>query len=43
MVDLTDPSRVRLLRAGALTREDLAAALDASAPEPEWVDFPSWR
>ena len=43
MIDLTDPPRIRLLRAGALTGERLAAVLDASEPEPEWVDFPSWR
>jgi tRNA A37 threonylcarbamoyladenosine synthetase subunit TsaC/SUA5/YrdC len=43
VIDLTDPPRVRLLRAGAVTGERLAAALDASAPDPEWVDFPAWR
>jgi tRNA threonylcarbamoyl adenosine modification protein (Sua5/YciO/YrdC/YwlC family) len=43
VIDLTDPPRIRLLRAGALTGEHLAAALDASAAELEWVDFPSWR
>jgi L-threonylcarbamoyladenylate synthase len=43
VIDLTDPPRIRLLRAGALTGERLAAVLDASEPDPEWVDFPSWR
>jgi len=43
VIDLTDPPRIRQLRAGALTGKHLAAALDASGPEPEWVDFPPWR
>jgi tRNA A37 threonylcarbamoyladenosine synthetase subunit TsaC/SUA5/YrdC len=43
VIDLTDPPRIRLLRAGALTREHLAAVPDASAADPEWVDFPTWR
>ncbi len=43
VIDLTNPPRIRLLRAGALTRERLAAVLEASEPDPEWVDFPSWR
>jgi L-threonylcarbamoyladenylate synthase len=43
VIDLTDPPRIRLLRTGAFTGEHLAAVLDASAPDLEWVDFPSWR
>jgi tRNA threonylcarbamoyl adenosine modification protein (Sua5/YciO/YrdC/YwlC family) len=43
VVDLTEPPRIRLLRAGALTGKHLEAALNASGPDPEWVDFPSWR
>jgi len=40
VVDLTDPSRIRLVRAGPFTRERMAVALGTSVPEPEWVDFP---
>lgn len=43
VIDVTEPPRIRLLRAGALTGKHLAAALDASGPDPKWVDFPSWR
>jgi tRNA A37 threonylcarbamoyladenosine synthetase subunit TsaC/SUA5/YrdC len=40
VVDLTDPPRIRLVRAGPFTRERMAGALGASVAEPEWVDFP---
>ena len=40
VVDLTEPRRIRLVRAGPITRERIAGALGASVPRPEWVDFP---
>lgn len=40
VVDLSDPPRIRLVRAGPFTRERMAGALGASVAEPEWVDFP---
>jgi L-threonylcarbamoyladenylate synthase len=41
VIDLTDPPRVRLLRAGPYGRDRIAACLRDSGPEPEWVDFPA--
>jgi L-threonylcarbamoyladenylate synthase len=41
VLDLTDPPRVRLLRAGPYGKDRIAACLADSGPEPEWVDFPA--
>jgi L-threonylcarbamoyladenylate synthase len=41
VIDLTDPLRIRLVRAGPYARDRIAACLSDSGPEPEWVDFPA--
>jgi len=41
VVDLTDAPRLRVLRAGDVSRERIDGALAASGREPQWVDSPS--
>jgi L-threonylcarbamoyladenylate synthase len=41
VLDLIDPPRIRLLRAGPYDRGRIASCLPDSGPEPEWVDFPA--